>query len=132
MKSTPESDDRKAYTLIRDNSDDDIEEPFLHDTTISRRAKHGRIIRSPVWAAMTFILAVILLVENIYLIWTIRSAAKINSSTYETGFDTELGGFPEQWRYVLAISYYKQHPIFFFPFADRLLCPLFRRDEIIH
>ncbi|RAO68350.1 uncharacterized protein BHQ10_004362 [Talaromyces amestolkiae] len=70
MVSTQESGDSKAYALIRDNSDDDIEEPFLHDTNISRRVKHGKIIRSPVWAVMT--------------------STKRYTGTYETGFDTEL------------------------------------------
>jgi hypothetical protein len=90
MKFTQESDDGKAYALIRDNSDDDIEESFLHDTNTNRRVKHGRIVRSPVWAVMTFILAVILSVENIYLLRTTR-LTKRNTGTYETGFDTELG-----------------------------------------
>lgn len=93
MRSTQESDDGKAYALIRDNGDDDIEEPFLRDTSTRERVKHGRIIRSPVWAVMTFALAVILLVENIYLFRTIRSTKRDTLGTYETGFDTELGGF---------------------------------------
>lgn len=90
MESTEESHEGKVYTRIRDNSDDDIEEPFLYDTNIDKRVKHGRIIRSPVWAVMTLILAVILLVENIYLLRTVKSAMR-NTGTYETGFDTELG-----------------------------------------
>lgn len=92
MKSAQESDDGKAYALIRDNSDDDIEERFLHDTNTSRRVKNGRIIRSPVWAVITFVLAMILLIENIYLLRMTRPT-KRNAGTYETGFDTELGGF---------------------------------------
>lgn len=92
MVSTQESGDSKAYALIRDNSDDDIEEPFLHDTNISRRVKHGRIIRSPVWAVMTFVLAMIIFVENIYLLRTVRSTKRY-TGTYETGFDTELGEY---------------------------------------
>ena len=93
MKSTQESDDGKAYALIRDNSDDDIEEPFLHDASTRERVKHGSIMRSPVWAVMTLILAVVSLVENIYLVRAVRST-KRNIGTYETGFDTELSGFP--------------------------------------
>ncbi|KUL88986.1 hypothetical protein ZTR_06085 [Talaromyces verruculosus] len=111
MKSSQESDDGKAYALIRDNSDDDIEEPFLHDASTRERVKHGSIIRSPVWAVMTFILAVVSLVENIYLLRTVRST-KRNIGTYETGFDTELEEMKSsiklhQKRYTSAI---RDHP----------------------
>lgn len=92
MTVSQESDDGKGYALIRDNNDDDVEEPFIHDTNTSRRAKHDRIIQSPVWALMTLVLALILFVENIYLFRTVRTT-NTYTGTYETGFDTELGGF---------------------------------------
>lgn len=134
MKSTQESDDGKAYALIRDNSDDDIEEPFLHDDNASRPVKHSRIIRSPVWALMTFVLAVILLVENIYLLRTIRST-KRNIGTYETGFDTELGRVSlNNWHRDCGHDARSSIPTNINPFLSHLLISssFCRRNEIIH
>lgn len=83
-----------AYTLIY-NED---EEPFLQNASSRTKSKQDNLIRSSAWAYFIWILVLILIIENIYLL-SVSQFTKRN--TYETGFTTELGTIIPKIRIVL-------------------------------
>lgn len=78
------------YALIsNNNNDDNPEEPWVENELAYRpRSRYYMFIWSPAWVVISLVLALILVIENVYFF---QRHDATNRNTFEKGFDTELG-----------------------------------------